>query len=232
MSKGQAAIETIIIFSISALITLVLVSISINSQAGSDDILRLNQARSVVNDIASTANKVWSQGEGARIKLLVIIPEGINESDSGIISDYTINLKVNTKGGYTDVSSVSSVPLVGDLPLSGGSYDLIITSMSDHVTISYLSVLGLTTDAQTYSEGGSVNYYVNALSHDYEPRTTNVTVQLIDTNGVVRDEQNKTTEGGLTNGTLSIPVISDYGYWRVYAFDNETYDFKGIIVVG
>ncbi len=227
--KNQASIETIIIFSISVVIILILLNTAINSQASTNDALRISQARTTINELITTAEELWSQGPGAKTTIKIIIPDEINESMSGIINSKTVNFRVLTRSGYTDVSDVSSVNLTGVLPLHGGQYIITLTSRDNDVLLSAVKALLITTNQDSYCEGDIIYYNVETTEGGIG-YNANVTIQLLDSNGIVRDEDNVTTINGVANGTLTIPLINDYGWWKVYAFTNETYSFKNVLV--
>jgi len=223
--------ETLIIFGASILIIVILLNMSVNNRATTSNVVRITQARNTVNEITSTAEEVWSQGPGASAKVIVTIPQGINESESGILNNKTIRFRVFTRDGFTDVSEVSTINIIGEIPKVFGEYELILTSYQDHVLISYIKQIIVTTDKDTYFQGETVYYYISTLDEIDQPRTSNVTIQLLDTNGTIRAEHNKTTIGGLTNDSFVLPYINDPGYWRIYAYDNETIGFKAILVM-
>ncbi len=227
--KNQASIETIIIFSISVVIILVLLNTAINSQSSTSDALRISQARTTVNELITTAEELWSQGPGAKTTIKIVIPDEINESVSGIINSKTVNFRVLTRSGYTDVSDVSSINLTGVLPLHGGQYIVTLTARDNDVLLSTVKELLITTNQDSYCEGDTI-YYTVRTTEGGIGYNTNVTIQLLDTNGIIRDEDNVTTINGIANGTLIIPSINDYGWWKVYAFTNETYSFKNVLV--
>ncbi len=228
---AQASIETIIIFSVSTLIVLILLNAGLNTQSSASDTLRISQARTTVDEVTSTAEEVWSQGPGASTTITIIVPDEVNDSFSGIISGRTINYRVLTRDGFADVSEVSNVNITGFLPTAGGQYDVTFTSRKNDVVISLVSSLIVSTDSDNYCEGDVVYYSVSAFNESGLPYETNVTTQLLDTSGVVRGEDNKTTINGIANGSFIIPSLGDYGWWKVYSFNNETSNFRNILVV-
>ncbi|MBD3312783.1 hypothetical protein GF352_05010 [archaeon] len=228
--RAQAAIESIIIFGMSTLIVLLLLTTGLNTQASTSDALRISQARTTVNEITSTADEVWSQGPGASAKIVIVVPTEVNESESGILGGKTVRYRVLTRGDFTDVSEVSVVNITGTLPIISGQYELLITAREEDVVLTLLSTLNVDTDEDSYCEGDTVYYYITALDEQSQPRIVNVTIQLLDPDGIIRGEHNKTTISGLTNGSFTIPSIGEYGYWKVYAYDNETNNFKNILV--
>ncbi len=230
MREGQASLETIIIFSVSVFIILILLNAGINTQSSATDTLRLSQARTTVETLATSAEEVWSEGPGASTKVVITVPSEVNESESGILGGKTIRYRVLTKRGFSDISEVSNVNITGTIPVAGGEYEVLLTARENDVLLSVINLLSVTTDEDSFCEGDTLHYYISAIDEDGNVMNTNVTVQLIDAGGVVRDEENKTTSGGLTNGTFTVPSVGSYGWWKVYAFTNETSDYKSIYV--
>ena len=228
---AQASIETIVIFGVSTLIVLILLGAGLNSQASTSDALRISQARYAVTELTSVAEEVWSQGAGASAKVIITVPSEVNQSESGILNGKTVRYRVLTRADFTDVSEVSAVNITGVLPTIGGQYEVILTARDFDVLMITTKSLTVTTNAESYCETNNLQYYVNAFDEAGQPMSIPITIQLIDSTGIIRGEHNKTTIGGLANGSFSIPSVSVYGFWKVYAFTNETVNFKNILIM-
>ncbi len=130
MSKGQSAIELILILAISMVVLTTIISYSNEAIAGINREKQLKEAQETANEIVSAANDVYHQGPGARKKIFYRIPNGINESKSGI-EGKSIVLNVNE----SDVYASADVLLSGSLPLSSGGHWIWVEAKEGYVSI-------------------------------------------------------------------------------------------------
>lgn len=131
--KAQVATEYMIIVSF-ALLVLVPFALYLQnvSQNFSDD-SNLNVASNSVKEIGQTADWVYSQGEPAKLKILVQVP---NNVESITINGKELNWRVRTSSGLSDIYYTSVTNLMGSLPNSPGYYYITVQAMSDGVNLS------------------------------------------------------------------------------------------------
>jgi hypothetical protein len=140
--RAQAGIELTALMGIFMIIILVYavaasgILFQLGVQGGYDD------AYNSVRDLASAADSVYSQGEGASQAVQVKLPpNSILDSDKSFIgraprapaaAATTINLNVNG----TDVFAITRAPLVGHFPSAIGEHSMLVASHGTYVSIS------------------------------------------------------------------------------------------------
>jgi len=131
-SKGQVAFEYIvIIMAVMAFILPVWVYVS-GMQRDAIYQLSLSYAENTVENIASTANLVYSQGPPAKLTLRVYIPGGVQSTS---ITGSMIIISMLSGSGETDVWSMSLAELNGSLPTEEGNYIVTLEAIGDYVQI-------------------------------------------------------------------------------------------------
>ena len=88
-NKAQAATEMIIILALALIILLGIFVFNTNTLNSVNTELRIDKARTFVNDIGDSAELVYLQGVGSKTKIYISLPESINTSK---ISDKTISV--------------------------------------------------------------------------------------------------------------------------------------------
>ena len=131
--KAQVAMEYMIIVSFALMILIpyfiYLQELSQNVDEGNT----LTAASDSVNRIGQTADWVYSQGEPAKQEIFVYIPKNVVNMS---FINKTINWRVKTTSGLSDVYYNSVANLVGSFPSSPGYYNLLIQASSGKVNIS------------------------------------------------------------------------------------------------
>lgn len=131
--KAQIATEYMIIVSFALMILvpfiLYLQSISRDFSEGNN----LTIASNSVNKIGQTADWVYSQGEPAKLKILIQVPNGV---ETILITDKTITWKVRTSASLSDIYYNSFANLSGDLPTTPGYYNVLVQAIDGGVNIS------------------------------------------------------------------------------------------------
>jgi len=136
--KGQAAIEYFTIISVALLILIPLVAYLNQLLIGYRDDVRLTQASEAVNKIGENVDWVFAQGPPAKRTIRVYIPDGIESITYP--NDDTINFRIKTSAGYSDVYYVTNARLENcNIPTNSGYYYLAIEAFSDHVEINVVS---------------------------------------------------------------------------------------------
>jgi len=131
--KSQVAVEYLIIVSVAFMILIPLVLFLNQTFIGYSDDNKLSKADTAVKKIGHTADWVYSQGPPAKQTIEVYIPKDI---DGVSLNNNTIEFKVRTSAGVSDVYYETVAPLNGTIPLTSGYYFLSLTAFQDHVNIS------------------------------------------------------------------------------------------------
>ena len=133
--RGQAAVELVVILAVSLLVLFVIISLSSQYLAELTSSKIIAEARNSVEDLAAAAKQVYYQGEGARQKVFITIPEGVNSSKSGV-GNRTIT--INTLG--TDVLASTEFDVRGRIPTTPGGYTVWVTAKKGYVLKGTLSL--------------------------------------------------------------------------------------------
>jgi len=136
MQRGQGATELIALLALVAVIGLVIYTSSQSTLAESKKAFLISQARASVNDLASAASEVYSEGVGAKRRVYVVIPEGA-EPTRVYVNNTIINIGVRIDSGITDVNTQTTMKLVqgSDFPTTPGSYWVTVTAKEGYVLI-------------------------------------------------------------------------------------------------
>ncbi|MCX6775910.1 MAG: hypothetical protein NT130_03630 [Candidatus Micrarchaeota archaeon] len=142
--RAQGAIELLVILAMIALAGLVIYSTSQNTLAESSKALIVSQARATVNDLSSAASEVYSEGVGARRKVYITIPEGV-DSSKVYVNNTMINIGLKIGGQTSDINTQTSMRLLqgSDFPTTPGGYWVDVVAKNGYVLIgsSYLSIV-------------------------------------------------------------------------------------------
>ncbi|NYZ78838.1 hypothetical protein H0N99_01690 [Candidatus Micrarchaeota archaeon] len=194
-SKGQGATELLVLLAIIALAGLIIYSASQTKLSESSKTLITSQARAAVNDLASAASEVYSEGVGAKRKVYITIPEGANPSRI-FINNTMINLGLTIESQTTDINTQTSMRVVqgADFPTTPGSYWVTVTAMQGYVLI------------------GNSNLLVNptSLSFQMSPATS--------ANGTVTFTNNG-------NASLNVTLTAQWSYAGVVDLTLNTTNF-------
>ena len=129
-NKAQAATEMIIILALALIILLGIFVFNTNTLNSVNTELRIDKARTFVNDIGDSAELVYLQGVGSKTKIYISLPESINTSK---ISDKTIS--VTFKGSNDIIYRNLDFDVNGTLPTSEGLFWVYLETMEEYVWI-------------------------------------------------------------------------------------------------
>jgi uncharacterized protein (UPF0333 family) len=130
--EAQASFEYMMIFAL-ALAFAIPVWVYISSlQQSTGEELSLSYAKNAVNQITSAADLVYTQGSPAKVKLNVYIPSRVDMIN---ITNKTVNFRILSSAGPSDVFSESVANLTGTLSSSEGMYWIDVESKGDYVQI-------------------------------------------------------------------------------------------------
>ena len=128
--KGQTSVEFIVILAVSLVAIMVLYSFTATHTLQISAQQRVQAGQTALDSITLAANDVFFQGNGAKKRVYVIIPEDVNASAS-LISGSEVNLRI----GSTDVFSTADVNIVGSLPTAPGGHYLTLVAHENYVSI-------------------------------------------------------------------------------------------------
>lgn len=97
--------------------------------------LSLTYAKNAVKKIVENADLVYSQRLGAKVKVGVYIPSGVEEVN---ITGNSVIMKVYSSSGVVDIFETSTANLNGTLPATSGFHWVLIEAKGDYVQISKL----------------------------------------------------------------------------------------------
>ncbi|MBS1266654.1 MAG: hypothetical protein MAG795_00622 [Candidatus Woesearchaeota archaeon] len=134
-SKSQVSTEFMIILAFVLLLigSLIAVNQGLMTKVGNQ--FRVSKARLIVDDLAETAEYVYSQGQGAQTKVLVSVPEGVVTTQ---VSNRTIVMSVISGSQSTrDVYRNLDFPVRGSIPAYQGNHWITLRSQQGYVEIGY-----------------------------------------------------------------------------------------------
>ncbi len=119
--RAQAAVELLIILAIAMTMLGAIIATGEKQMSHGQTILRLEQTRSSVNDLANAANVAYREGDGSVRMVRFTIPDGV-APERVFVEGKFINVGVYVEGGESDVNAMSEAELKGSLPTSPGTY--------------------------------------------------------------------------------------------------------------
>jgi hypothetical protein len=135
--RGQGATELIVLLAMIVIVGLVIYASSQTRLSESRKIFIVSQARAAVNDLASAASEVYSEGAGAKRKVYITIPEGANPARV-YVNNTMINIGLNLdSGSEMDINTQTTMKVVqgADFPTTPGTYWVYVTAKEGYVLI-------------------------------------------------------------------------------------------------
>jgi uncharacterized protein (UPF0333 family) len=128
--RAQAAFEYMLVTMIvlAFMIPVWVYSNTISAETSTE--LSLTYAKNAVERLATTSDLIYSQGEGARTKVNVYIPSGVEGYN---FTNNTINLIMSYEDSLTDVFAYTRAMVNGTLPTSEGSYWFVVRAIEDGI---------------------------------------------------------------------------------------------------
>ncbi|VVB58757.1 Uncharacterised protein [Candidatus Anstonella stagnisolia] len=153
MRRGQASLEQLIITGIALFIVAMIFYFSINYARDSS---RIAQGKDAVEKLAKSADYVHALGEGAKTRVDLYIPEGVEFVNA---SGGRIQMRISLSSGETDVFANTQAALVGEIPIISGANQVSVATTAngnvmfgeDYISCSPSSVV------RSFVQGGSGN---------------------------------------------------------------------------
>lgn len=132
---GQAAIEYMMIISITLVIMIPLLFLVNSYMAEGKDELRVRALEDSVNSLAEVSDMVYFQGYPAKMTMNFYVPEGVVLAEA---NENLLRVRIRTSSGNQDIVSFTQANLTGSLPTNSGTYRLSIAAQEDGlVNVSY-----------------------------------------------------------------------------------------------
>ena len=131
--KAQAAEEYMIIISVAILILIPVIYQANKLLIAYRDDNKISSAKNTVDKLGEIADWVFSQGPPAKRTIEIHIPKGVEEIT---LDNKTINFRMETTSGFSDVFYETVSHLLGTLPTVTVYYFVVLTAYDDYVDIS------------------------------------------------------------------------------------------------
>ena len=129
--KAQVATEFLVIVSFALII---LIPIIYYSFFYSYESTAASETQRAARTIADAADYVYSLGNGTTTNVRISIPAGVV---GGLVLDHTINYKISTSAGVSDVIAITRAEIAGVIPNKTGVYNVNIQNSNGLVVISW-----------------------------------------------------------------------------------------------
>lgn len=182
MRKGQTSAETITVFSISMLIVLLFLVLGLGMINDSAKLQGENDAYQATHDLASAADEVFGQGEGAskivQIRLSSMTNFSANETYIGKPASASAGAESRTimiDYGTGEKSAAAQEPLIGSFPSTQGLYRMKVASQGSYVSI-YPSIVDLGKSSISVNMGQNDSRVVILDFYQVSRESVNVTM--------------------------------------------------------
>jgi Tfp pilus assembly protein PilE len=134
--RGQASVEWIVILSMAILILAIMLSFNENNYQSFRDNVRVSKAKATLNDLENAVDFVYSQGEGAKTRLHITLPEASNFSVATLSTGKgRIQGIVYVRGEEEYFDAYTDANLTGSLPSEAGGYCVDVEYVNAKVNI-------------------------------------------------------------------------------------------------
>lgn len=134
--KAQISLEYMIIIGFALIITLPLLVIFFSNSSELTENVNTHQAKKIVREVVSAAEKVYYLGEPSQAVVRINMPGGVEDV---IIRNKEFLLKVQFRTSITDIYEVSSVNLTGSISSTSGIKNILVQAHEDFVNITEIS---------------------------------------------------------------------------------------------
>lgn len=130
--KGQASVEFLVVLAMVLTIFTILFSMGQRSYDSSQEAVKSVQARATLKEIVNAADLVHSQGENARTRVYVTMPEDVVEIT---FSGDCVFMKLYVGGVLQEKHECSDTCLSGEVPTYSGRYWISLQSRRNCVYV-------------------------------------------------------------------------------------------------
>ena len=131
--KSQAGMEYLIIIGFVTFIVIALLGIALYYSSGIKDRIRVIQISNCANDIISSAENVFYQGNPSKATILCYLPENVKQIE---IIENSLIFTYQSDSGISKTSFSSNVPVSGNLPAFSGTRKIKIFAEEGSASIS------------------------------------------------------------------------------------------------
>jgi len=132
--KSQVSVEYMLIMGFVALMIVPLIILYYTYITNSNDEIISSQVNQLAKGIVDSAESVYFLGEPSQTTLRIYIP---NRIIGASLDNKEVVFNVSTKSGISQIVQVSSIDLMGKLPIGQGVYSLTLNATNAGVKISY-----------------------------------------------------------------------------------------------
>jgi len=133
MKKGQAAIETIIILSVSLIILMVVLFSGQTQLTKTDRTVGEAQIKASLNKLADAADFVYSQSTGASTEVYITIPASVQDIN---VAPHSFEMTIITNGETSQFIDVTTAVLQGRIDSSPGGKYVLLVNEGAYVSVS------------------------------------------------------------------------------------------------
>ena len=132
IKRGQSSIELIVLFSLGLAIVLIILSLNQNTISSIASQFEAEKAKSALNDISNAAELVYREGAGAKTKIFVSLPGGINKIN---ISSNLMDFSLYSGGNLRNIYRTFGFNVSGNISKEEGNNWVIVESKDGFVSI-------------------------------------------------------------------------------------------------
>ncbi len=177
MKKAQASVEMIVILAVVLVIFGILFVVIQENYSAYERNLKTVQGKTALREFADAADFVYSQGEGAKTKIFVTIPQGVESIEGG---DNYIEMRLDLGGRIQDLIEGTETCVQGEIPTSAGGHWVLVEYAGGCIRMGGAELQCLTVSpesvgASIYSED---SYSTSLTISNSGNSTTNVSVEV------------------------------------------------------
>lgn len=130
--RGQAAFEYfLIVIIVMMFITPLWINLEF-TKGETYDQMKISYVRNALSKIVESADLVYSQRLGAKVKTRISIPANVDEVN---ITGDTVSISIMTSNGLVTMRETSIATLNGTIPSHEGMFTILLEAMEDYVQI-------------------------------------------------------------------------------------------------
>ena len=126
--KGQAAIEYMMIISMSLMILVPLLFVVNSYISESRDEMKIRALEDGVDSIGEASEMVYFQGYPSKMRIDLYVPENVQTAE---VNENIIKVRLWTNSGEIDIVTTTQANLTGSLPTNAGTHSIEIRAQED-----------------------------------------------------------------------------------------------------
>ena len=135
-SKGQSALEYMVVISFALLLAAPVIMRAQTSTSNLKDSKRLATAKNSLNKIQDASELVYSQGPPSQLTFSIEVPSRVVNTT---VSEEQISMRLKAYNGVTDIYNIMEINVSGNIPESQGVYKMKAKAYQNYVNISKVS---------------------------------------------------------------------------------------------